>query len=44
VSIVALRGGEAMIYDQGEARWIDLKRWLETSLMGGGFVVVEPLE
>lgn len=44
VSIVALRASEAMIYDQGEARWIDLKRWLETSMMGGGFVVVEPVE
>ena len=40
VTIVSLRGDDAMIYDQGKARWVHLRQWLETSLMGGGFVTV----
>lgn len=43
VTLVALRGGEAQIYDQGKALWIDLRQWLSTSLMGGGFVTVEAM-
>lgn len=42
VTLVGLRGDDALIYDQGEAKWIDLAQWLATSMMGGGFVTVEP--
>lgn len=42
VTVVALRENEAMIYDQGGARWIDLARWLASSVMGGGFVAPQP--
>ncbi len=41
VTITALRGNEAMIFDQGEAKWVDLHLWLETSMLGGGFVTLE---
>ena len=44
VTIVAMDGENAMIYDQGKARWIHLLQWLRTSVLGGGFVVVEPPE
>ncbi|MDL2323615.1 hypothetical protein LJC61_00490 [Ruminococcaceae bacterium OttesenSCG-928-A16] len=40
VTLVALRGGEALMYDQAQPHWIDLERWLATSVMGGGFVTV----
>ena len=42
VTIVALRGDTALIYDYGTARWIDLREWLETTALGGGFVTLEP--
>lgn len=41
VTLVALRGDEAMIYDQGKELWIDLRQWMATSAMGGGFVALE---
>lgn len=31
-----------LMYDQGNAYYIDLKLWLKTSLQGGGFVVLSP--
>lgn len=42
VTLVALKGDDALAYDQGEAKWVDLAQWLATSMMGGGFVTVEP--
>ena len=41
VTIVALRGDCALIYDQSKAKWINLRQWLSTSIKGGGFVTVE---
>ena len=41
VTIVALHGDNVMIYDQSKAKWIDLRQWLSTSIMGGGFVSIE---
>jgi hypothetical protein len=35
--------GRALMYDDGDATRIDLKLWLKTTLLGGGFVAVEPL-
>lgn len=28
----------ALIYDEGNWRWVDLKKWLETTTLSGGFV------
>lgn len=42
VTLVALRGEEAQIHDQGRSRWVALRQWLATSLIGGGFVTVGP--
>ena len=44
VTIVALRGGDALIYDQSKAKWINFQLWLSTSIMGGGFVTIEPFD
>ena len=41
VTIVGLQGEKAMIFDQGEAKWINLAQWLATSIIGGGFVTLE---
>lgn len=41
VTLVALRVDEALIYDQGDARWVNLRRWLATSIIGGGFATLE---
>lgn len=41
VTIVSLRGDDAMIYDQGKPLWVNLKEWTATSIMGGGFVTIE---
>ena len=42
VTLVALRGDEALMYDYGAVRWINLRQWLDTSALGGGFVALEP--
>lgn len=42
VTLVALQGDRAMMLDQGEANWIELRQWVSTSIMGGGFAVLEP--
>lgn len=41
VTVVAMNGEEALIYDQGKAFWINMRKWTNTSLMGGGFVYID---
>lgn len=40
VTLVALRGDEGLIYDQGNARWINLRQWLASSALGGGLATI----
>lgn len=40
VLAIGLDGEMLTIYDQGEKKEIDLKKWLETTLLGGGFVSI----
>ena len=42
VLLVALKGGSAQMYDQGEDHMIRLEKWLRTTTLGGGFVVLQP--
>ncbi len=39
--IVALNGGQAICFDNGEMKTFDLALWLATSRLGGGFCYVE---
>ena len=41
VTIVALEHNNALIYDQGYAKWINFEQWFNSSLLGGGFVSVK---
>lgn len=40
VTIVALHGDNAIIYDQGCSRSIQLQQWLMSTALGGGFVTI----
>lgn len=41
VLIVAMEEEKVQLYDQGRSYWIHLRRWLETSWMGGGLVYLD---
>lgn len=41
VTIVAIEGDNVMICDQGQMRRINLRQWVDTSALGGGFVVLD---
>lgn len=42
VTLIGIKEEEGLMYDQGKSSFIDLKRWLKTTIMGGAFVFLSP--
>lgn len=43
VMLVGANDGKAIMYDQGKNSTVNIYKWLDTTLLGGGFVVIQPL-